>query len=120
MIIERIRNQISSGTEIPKPNPKGKFVVKGWGRRRGAEALVYFIPNHSNPSKPYEKGITVPEFEAAHEQLQTSGELTRQWFDQHLSACAREGSCNFTTVGGIFELLGDAHYIGNGIYRHEG
>jgi len=36
------------------------------------------------------------------------------WFDQYLSKCAAEGGCNFTTIGGIFILLGEAYYAGPG------
>ena len=102
MIVETIKNKISPGIEIPKPQAKGKFLVKGWGRRRNEVALVYTIPNHKNPAKPYQKGITESEFEATYRQLQSSGELTRRWFNEHLPACAKEGGCNFTTIGGIF------------------
>lgn len=119
MIVEIIKKEISPGVEIPKPNPNGRFLVKGWGRRREEDALVYTIPNHKNPTKPYEKGITASEFETAYKQLRASGELTRHWFDVHLPSCAKEGSCNFTTVGGIFDVLGEAKYVGNGLYRHQ-
>ena len=119
MIAEMIRNEISPGVEIPKPDPKGRFLVKGWGRRRKEDALIYTIPNHNNPTKPYEKGITVSEFETAYQQLLKSGELTRRWFDVHIPTCTKEGSCNFTTVGGIFEMLGEAKYMGKGIYRRQ-
>jgi len=116
MIIEAIRQHVLPDTEIPKPDAQGRFLVKGWGRRRDESALIYKIPNHNNPSKPYEKGITVSDFESSYRQLKTSGELTRQWFNEHVPDCAYEGTCNFTTVGGIFELLGYAEYLGNGVY----
>ena len=117
MIVDRIREKVRSGMIIPKPEAKADFVVKGWGRRRGEKALIYTIPNHNNPEKPYEKGITDSEFELAYQQLQRSGELTRAWFDEKLPACNKEGSCNFTSVGGIFELLGEATYSGRGAYQ---
>jgi hypothetical protein len=79
--------------------------------------LVYTIPNNNDPGHPYEKGITWGEFHVVHEQLTQSGTLTTEWFEQHLSACYKEGSCNFTTVGGIFELLGEAEYERRGVYR---
>ena len=76
MIVERVKSELSSGTTIPKPEAKGKFLVKGWGRRRDQSALIYTIPNHNNPSKPYQKGITDSEFEAAYRELKSSGELS--------------------------------------------
>ena len=118
MIVERVKSEMSSGTTIPKPNAKGKFLVKGWGRRRDQSALIYTIPNHKNPSKPYQKGISESEFESAYSELKSSGEFSRSWFNSHLSACAKEGGCNFTTIGGVFELLGEARYAGKGVYRY--
>jgi hypothetical protein len=116
VIAERLRASIDAGRLIPKPEAKSDFVVKGWGKRRGESALIYQIPNHSNPSKPYEKGITVAEFEKAHAELVKSGEMTRDWFNRNLPDCAKEGGCNFTTIGGIFELLGEANYSDRGVY----
>ena len=107
---------IRSGTVIPKPEPRGDYKVKGWGIRRGADALVYTIPSHTNPAKPYEKGISLPEWRQAFEQLNASGELTRAWFNAEMGTCAKEGGCNFTTIGGVFELLGYARYQ-RGSYR---
>lgn len=117
MIMNRIRNSISPGMVIPKPEAKGDFVVKAWGKRRDEPALIYWIPNHRNPAKPYQKGITESEFEKAFAELQRSGEFTRNWFEEHLPDCAKEGACNYTTIGGIFELLGDAAYLGRGVYE---
>ena len=118
MIVDRIRKRISAGDEIPKPEAPGKFLVKGWGSRRGDDALIYYVPNRKHFDKPYQKGIAVSEFEAAYRQLVETGELTRRWFDEQLVGCAQEGSCNFTTIGGIFELLGEARYDKRGVYKH--
>ena len=120
MIVDKIKASIKPGTIIPKPEAQGKFIVAGWGQRRSEPALIYSIPNHNNPASPYHKGITVSEFEKAYLQLQSSGEFTRSWFNMHLPACAKEGGCNFTTIGGIFELLGIAMYSDRGIYRKRG
>jgi hypothetical protein len=108
--------RLSPGTVIPKPEAKGDFTIKGWGRRRGQPALIYFIPNHTNPQKPHEKGINTSEWEQAYRQLVRTGEFTRKWFYANLD-CADEGSCNFTPIGGIFSLLGLATYEGKGVYR---
>ncbi len=118
----RIRAAAPPGTTIPKPAARSLFTVKGDGMRRDEPALIYRIPNHSDPQKPYEKGVTYRELERAHEQLHQTGELTSAWFRRTLAACHAEGSCNFTTVGGLFELLGEADYDRNrrGVYirRH--
>lgn len=117
MIIDQIFQFAPPGTLIPKPTATGAFRVKGRGKRRGEDALVYFIPNRSDPRKPHEKGVTVSEFERAHARLVTVGDLTKEWFKKHLSECDAEGSCNFTTVGGLFVLIGDAVYARRGTYR---
>ena len=104
------------GKEIPKPEAKAPFRIKGLGVRRGQEALTYTIPSHSKKSKYYVKGITIEEFEKVYSQLVKNGIFTHQWFNAQLSDCAKEGSCNFTTIGGIFELLGIAKYAERGKY----
>jgi hypothetical protein len=108
---------IPVGTVIPKPEANADFLVKGWGKRKGETALVYFIPNHSGPNRPHQKGITLTEWKLAFTRLQTTGEFTRKWFEQALPRCAREGDCNFTTIGGILTLLNYARYAERGIYR---
>jgi hypothetical protein len=110
MIFDEIIVRFNEDTIIPKPEAKGAFKIKGLGKRRKEKALIYYIPNHNNPEKPYQKGITASEFEIAYQQLLNNGELSRSWFNKNLSQCAEEGTCNFTTVGGIFELLDLAVY----------
>jgi len=117
MIVEKIRKGIAVGATIPKPKATADFVVKGWGRRRGEHALVYFIPNHRDPGRPYEKGITTSDFEKAFAELRLSGVFTRSWFNEHLQACAKEGACNYTTIGGVFNILGEAAYVRRGTYE---
>lgn len=114
MIIENIKTYIRPNMVIRKP--KSNFIVKGYGKRRGENALIYQIPNHKNLSKHNEKGINESEWIAAYNQLM-KGDFTRDWFKDNLSACAKEGSCNFTTIGGIFEELGLAKYAGRGKYK---
>jgi hypothetical protein len=109
--------RLSPGTVIPKPEAKEQFTVKGWGKRNGETALIYFIPNHGHPRKPYEKGITATEWDQAYHRLLTTGEFTRAWFNTHMPRCSKEGACNFTTIGGIFSLLGVAAYESRGVYR---
>ena len=110
VIVERVRREVRRGAVVPKPASTRDYVVKGWGRRRGEDALIYRIPNRRNPGHSYEKGITESEFEEAYRHLRKDGAISRKWFDRNMQACAKEGSCNFTTIGGIFELLGIAIY----------
>jgi hypothetical protein len=119
MLEKRIRSVAPPGTIIPKPQARKAFRVKGDGTRRGRPALIYTIPNHSDPARPYEKGVTYGELERAYAQLQRTGTLTTTWFKTHLPDCYAEGSCNFTTVGGLFELLGEAAYEQRGMYAKQ-
>lgn len=115
-IIDRIKQSVQPGMSIPKPAAKSDFVVKGWGNRRGEQALIYYIPNHSESNHPYQKGITLGEWLQAYDQILQNKQFTRKWFNEHMQGCAKEGGCNFTTIGGIFELLGVAKYDGSGVY----
>lgn len=82
----------------------------------GAGGLMTLFGLITAYSKPYQKGITSSEWRLAHEQLARTGEFSRAWFNETMPACAKEGGCNFTTIGGIFQLLGEAEYQ-RGIYR---
>ena len=115
-IIGRIEDWASRGAEIPKPET-GVYRVKGWGTRRGERALIYLIPNRAIPSQPYEKGVTVSEWEQAYARLVSEGELRRSWFERSMARCSKEGGCNFTTIGGVFVALGIAVRHRRGVYR---
>ena len=78
MIAELIRLNIESGIATPKPEAKGLFIVKGWGTRRSHPALIYRIPNHTDPSRPYEKGVTEQDFQSSYNELMRSGFFTRE------------------------------------------
>lgn len=115
-IVDLIERTATPGTVIPKPEARADFVVKRWGRRRGERALVYTIPNHRDEQRPYEKGIAESEWLKAYDQLTATGQFTRKWFQCEMIECNTEGGCNFTTIGGIFELLGIATYAHRGTY----
>jgi hypothetical protein len=117
MIFNEIQKKIKEGDIIPKPEAKEDFrVIRIKGKRRGLPALVYRVPN-SKSDKKIEKGVNQDEFEAAYLQLKEVGSFTRDWFNSNLVKARIEGSCNFTTIGGIFELLEIAYYAERGCYR---
>ena len=116
-ILDLIRRRAGPGTAIPRPQSRGGFVVKGWGRRRDEQALVYNFPNRRDPSRPCQKGITMSAWKTAPGQLFRAGEFTGKWFRESVAGCHDEGTCNFTTIGGIPGLPGIARYTGPGVYR---
>ena len=115
-IIQEIKKKITAGAVIPKPDAKADFIVKGWGKRRKEEALIYRIPNHKQPEKPHEKGVNLSEWRKAYRRISCGDDFEKDWFNRNMSACAEEGDCNFTTIGGIFQLLGLASYE-RGVYK---
>ena len=115
MLVERIRKVAPPGTVIPKPKSASNKVV-GWGKSRGEDALVYAIPTKRGGHRQSTKRIKVSDFQSAHKVLIVTGEFTRSWFKQYLQDCNKDGGCNFTTIGGIFVLLGDASYCKLGVY----
>jgi len=117
-VLADIERLIRPGTAIPKPESEGNSVVKRlWGTRRGQPALVYSMPNHKNPAAPHEKGVNKPEWVQAAKHLAVAGNFTRSWFNEAMRECKDEGDCNFTTIGGVFELLGYAVYERPAVYR---
>jgi len=116
-ILERIKKATPPGTKIPKPESDESYIVVGWGTSRGEEALVYELPVKPTSMKASQKRIHASAFRFADEVLKTTDEITRSWFAANFPELERDGSCNFTTLGGIFELLGLAVYEGRGVYR---
>jgi len=111
MIFQQVRSIAKRGALLPGTN----YTVKGLGKRRGQTALVYRIPNNTGSGTHYEKGVTESELERAYEQLVGTGAFTRKWFNANLSACAKDGPCNFIAIGKTFVLLGVA-VSGRGTY----
>lgn len=79
--------------------------------------MIYTMPSHTNPTKPHRKGVTTQDLKDAYERLVSTGTFTRAWFNENMVTCRAEGGCNFTTLGGLFQLVGLATYEGAGVYR---
>lgn len=105
------------GTLIPKPEAISEFRLKGWVDSPDGEALSYSIPSHADPPRPSSKKISTRRIKLAFARLMTTGELTRAWFKTTATRRTDEGGCNFTTVGGLFCLLGFAEYGSTAAYR---
>lgn len=69
------------------------------------DGFHYSIGQNGNSKKvPYEV------FDQSYHQLQTSGELSREWFNNQFPKIAKEAPCSFTTIGGLFQHFGLATY----------
>jgi len=117
MLLDHILRELPFGTKIPKPTAEGTFTIKGEGTVQGERAIVYTIPNRKDPDRPGQKRVTASQLENAYGQLLRTGELTRDWWNDHARLSESEGGCNFTTVGGLLELLGEAEYARRDMYR---
>lgn len=114
-IFQRVVNIARPGIIIPKPESDDTR-VKGVGKRRQEEAIIYTMPNHKG-GKRYEKGVTASELVAAYKMLMSEGQFTRQWFIETFPKAYSQGPCNYTSLGGLLILLGAAEYADNGVYR---
>ena len=102
-IINRIKEEIAPGTVI-----HNEWEMKGYGIRRGKDALIYTMPGG------HDKGINESEWNKAYNELMTTGCFRRSWFEKNMEGCNREGGCNFKTIGGIFGIMEIARSGGKG------
>lgn len=116
-LVVELQQLISKHCKIPKPETNNEFRILRVGKRRNETAIIYSIPNHKNKNSHYEKGITYSEFSRVLSKLSSSGYVTRRWFNDNHTDCAKEGSCNFTSLCGILELLGYCKYLEKGKYE---
>jgi hypothetical protein len=118
MIIENIKTNVPPGTIIPKPRSREVYLVIGWKTNKsGEEVLEYSIPARSDTMKRSTKRIPSSVFREAYEVLCDKGEITKDWLASTFPKVDACGGCNFTTLGGIFQLLGLAEWEKPGVYR---
>lgn len=110
-IFELIQDNLDKfkNSNIPKPKTESQF-IKGLGNRRKEQAIIYKIPNNKKPGKFNEKGITKSEINFAFKIIYTKGIFRKVDFNRYLPECAKEGDCNFTTIGGLLQMLDIAYY----------
>jgi hypothetical protein len=99
MIFPQIQ-AIPAGTKLDPD-----YTVKGLGKSRGEDALVYLVPNR-RVGKPSEKRIRQSEWEAAYQHLSNGGHITRTWFKQNTPDAYKDGPCAFRVMGEVLVLLG--------------
>jgi len=109
-IIEMILNDtniVVGKTNIPKP--QGKPCI-----------ILYINKNNENNFLKYSTGkktISKAEFIGAYRRLLDNKSFTRQWYNENFQKKAATSPCNFTSIGGIFILLGIAKYKIKGCYE---
>jgi hypothetical protein len=109
--------RLPPGTLIPQPEAHAIVTIKGWANRGGLPALIYISPNRANPAHPHEDGINTVEWEQAYKQLLDTGEFTKKWYAHHMPRCSTKNRRGFSTIGGLFSLIGLAKYKSEGVYR---
>lgn len=98
---------LQTGTTIPKPKSKHKYEIRHWLHVDGEERLAYSIAR---------KSIPISWIRVSFERITETGELRTEWFRRSFYGGKDLGGCNFTTVGGLFCLIGIAEYSKPGLY----
>lgn len=109
-----IWNEIKSlkiGTKIPKVRDGKVSTLLQFTESDGEDALYYSIGDAGNS-----KCVLKSEFESSFDILQSTGKLTREWYNAKFPKFASSRPCNFTTIGGILVLLSYAEYTSKGVY----
>jgi hypothetical protein len=103
--------QLPIGTVIPKAESEKEYRITRWFYQDGQEWFSYSIAN---------KSIPISWVRGCFDQIQTTGELRTAWFRNTFYSGKDLGSCNFTTIGGLFVLLGAAERVREGVYSSVG
>lgn len=115
-ILHDIIQLVNENARVPKPKSSEVYTLKRIGISRGKKAVVYEIPKKIKSKQFSEKRIPLDVFEAAVHQIKTKGILSKTWFKQTYPDIDADGSCNFTTLGGVLELLKIVIYKQPGYY----
>ncbi len=104
VLVSEIKSKLPIGTRIPRP--RKDTVIIDYRYIKGVECLSYRIGSDD------EGQLTKMDFDIAYSKLMNQSSITRDWF----YATRNTKPCDYTTLGGIFILLGIATYIGKGTY----
>jgi hypothetical protein len=100
--------QLPIGTPIPKPVSGRVYRIEGWFVvDDGTEKLRYIVA---------EKSLPVWWIRESFERLAGAGALRTRWSRDRFYNGSDLGGCDFTTVGGLLTLIGDARYSGRGLF----
>jgi hypothetical protein len=116
-ICDQVRNILKEGIIIPKPRSKEAYRSLGWKSSRGEEAFIYALPKRPKSKRASTKRIPSSVFKEACRILIEDGAITKAWFTEAFPKLNADGSCNFTTLGGVFQILGFAKWAKPGSYK---
>ena len=106
MIIEN--PNINVGINIPKPENRPCIII--CIQENNENCFLKYSTGNSG------KIVSKAEFRGAYKVLETCC-FTKKWYTENFHKQSKNKSCNYTTIGGIFILLGIAEYIPKGKYR---
>ncbi len=119
-IQQHVERLVREKAIVPKPQSTETYRLVRIGKSRGARALVYELPKRPESKRVSTKRIPLPVIEECAHRLFCTGSIKRTWFAEHYPQLESDGTCNFTTVGGVLQLLGLARYSGLGEYATRG
>lgn len=99
MSFDELKQSIQPGLTFPKPIVRSSIV------KVDEEGFYYSIGQRGRSNK-----ITFDLFEQCYNRLQSTDELSRAWFKATFPSLGKVASCNFTTIGGLFQQFGLVHY----------
>ena len=70
-----------------------------------SDGIWYSIGQKGNSKK-----VTFEEFQAAFDEVDRNGCITRKWYNKAFPRQAKTASCNFTTIGGLLQRFSHVIY----------
>jgi hypothetical protein len=113
-LIERIATIVPAGSIILHESDGSVYRAVGWkgGRAGGPAAFLYTV---DSPEGSFTQDITVQDLLMAYEELVWTGVLTRRRLGERFAAVDAQER-NFTVIGALFQLLGEAVWGGPCVY----
>ena len=111
LVVELYKNN----TVIPKPHTNTRILKIAVTNINGEDkdGFSYSVGISEEKAVPFDT------LYAAYQRLIGTGILLRAWYNETFPKEAANRPCNFTTIGGVFVVLGFAEHMGNGVYRRK-
>lgn len=99
MSFNELKQAIVPGLIFQKPNVQSSII------KIDKEGFHYSIGQNGNSKK-----VTYAVLEKCYDRLESTHEFSRAWFNATFPSIAKTSSCNFTTIGGLFQQFNLATY----------